>query len=421
MLLNKRNSGVFGLQTGDVIDAQRLVALFGGGRPTGSGITITRSNAITLSAVWRALQARSDAVAASPLTARDKMTLERVEFPLFDDKIHPLFTCYQWKKLVCLHLDTAGDHFSLIRRGRRIDGSPVVSLYPIDPHRVSVDWIYARDNGVEPIGRQYRVQSHRNEAKVYSDQEILHIPGLNFNGLRGVSVLSAAAESLGTHMAGELYAGKLYGNGSLMSGILKTDKKLEEEKAESVKARWQAKVAGLANAGEAVVLDSGLEFESMTITPMDAQFIEGRDFGVDEVARWFGVPVRYLMKSGDAASVKQQAEQDNSEFALHSLEPVTRNVESYLNAQIMPTTLFSDFDLTRYGLGDTKTRSGAHLLERKASYKTINEIRTEEGLPRIDDPRADDPFEPVGGEGAGPESGGGDMGGMTDDLSLIHI
>ena len=415
MLLNKRNGfGTGGLQSiGTTINASSLLQLFGGGQPSGSGLTINRRNAMNLSAVWRAIQVRSGAVAASALLARDRNTNDIVDLPLFK-KVHPLYTTFDWARLVVAHLDTDGNHYSLIGRGRRIDGSPVESLFPVDPRRVTVEWLYPRGNVIEPIGRQYTIAGINGRSRVYSEDDILHVAGLNFDGLKGKSVLGAAAESLGTVMAGELYAGKLYGNGSLMSGVLKTDKRLDEDKADSVKARWQAKVAGLANAGEAVVLDSGLDFESMTINPVDAQFIQSRDFGVDEIARWFGVPTRYLHKSGDAASVKQQVEQDSIEFSLHGLEPLTRNIEAALG-QVINSQLVADFDLSRFQRGDTKTRSGANLLARKASYMTVNEIRQTEGMPRIDDERADDPFEPVGGEGAGSESGGEDMGGNTED------
>ena len=415
MYLNRgkqNRNGLGGLQSGGPITPGRLIEFFGGGAPSGSGVRVTRENVTNLSAVWRALQVRSGAVAASPLRALDRTTKEIADFPLFDE-MHPMFNTYQWSRLVVLNLDTDGDHFSIINRESGSRGGRVTSLYPLDPRQVSVSWLYGSDS-VQPIGRQYTVNTHNGQQKVFTDDQILHIPGLGFNGLRGKSVLQAAAESLGTSMAAELYAGKLYGNGALMSGILSTDKRLEEEKADAIKDRWRAKVGGLRNAGDTVVLDSGLTFESMTINPVDAQFIQTRNFGIDEVARWFGVATRYLYKTGDAASVKQQAEQDNSEFALHSLEGITRNIEAALN-RIVPSRLAADYDLSRYDRGDTKTRSGAHLLARKSQYMTINEIRQREGMARIEDERADDPFYAVEESGAGSESGGADEGNSTAD------
>lgn len=412
MYLNQRNSGRISLQSaGSTITGGKLVEFFGGSANSTSGIKVNRNNVTNLSAVWRALQVRSSAVAASQLRALDRTTLQVEDYPLFAD-VHPLFNTYQWSRQVVLDLDTAGDHFSLINRGRGSRAAIVESLFPLDPYKVQVDWLYAERDSIVPIGRQYTVHGVRGVSKTYTDDEVLHIPGLNFNGLRGMSVLAAASESLGTTMAAELYAGKLYGNGALMSGILSTDKRLEEEKAEAIKERFKAKISGMKNAGETVVLDSGLKFESLSINPVDAQFIQTRNFGIDEVARWFGVPTRYLHKAGDAASVKQQAEQDNSEFALHTLEGITRNIEAALN-RIIPAVYKADFDLSRYDRGDTKTRSGAALLARKASYMSINEIRATEGKPPIDDERADDPFFAVDGES--PESGGADEGNMTDD------
>lgn len=414
MMFDKVTRG--SLQNGDAsLKGSTLTQLFGGGKPSGSGITVNRNNAVTLSAVYRAMAVRSGAVAASALRARDKETKQAEPFDLFN-KVHPLLTTFQWSQLVVNHLDAHGNHYSLVNGGKgpnRLTGK-VDSLFPLDPQQVEVKWLF-KANKVMPVGRLYLVKSPLDGLTYeYSDSQILHIPGLGFDGLKGISVLAAAAESLGTNMAAELYAGKLYGSGSMMSGLLQTDKRLDEEQATGLKARWQAKVAGLANAGEVAILDSGVTFQSMTINPVDAEFAASRDFGVDEVARWFGVPTRYLMKSSSAASVKQQVEQDSIEFSLHGLEPLTRNIESALEV-IMPEGLVPDYDLSRFQRGDTKTRSGAHLLARKASYRTVNEIREEEGYPSLDDPRADDPFEPVGGDGAAQESGGEDMGGETVD------
>jgi HK97 family phage portal protein len=401
------------LQNGDAtLQGTSITQLFGG-RPTGSGITVTRTNATTLSAVFRAISVRSGAIAASPLRARSRETNQVEEYPVFD-KPHPLYTSFQWNQLVTVHLDTEGDHFSIINNGKGRGGEALKTLYPLDPKQVEVKFKYKASDPVMPVGRVYEVKGNDGKTYVYEQHQILHIPGLGFNGLRGMSVLTAAAESLGTNLAAELYAGKLYGSGSMMSGLLKTDKRLDEEQAKGIKNRWQARIAGLANAGEVAVLDSGVSFESMTINPQDAQFIQSRDFGVDEVARWFGVPTRYLMKSSSAASVKQQVEQDSIEFALHGLEPITRNIESTLD-EFIPSHLKTDYDLSRFNRGDTKTRSGSYLLARKASYLSVNEIRDLEGYPQLDDELADDPFTPVEGGGAGQESGGEDMGGETAD------
>ena len=401
------------LQNGDATLKGTTITQLFGGKPTGSGITVHRGNAVTLSAVFRAISVRSGAVAASPLNARSRETNEIEPYEVFE-KPHPLYTSFQWNQLVTVHLDTAGDHFSLINGGKGRPGAILKTLYPLDPSRVEVKFKFKKNDPVMPVGRVYEVKGNDGQTYVYEQHQILHIPGLGFDGLRGMSVLGAAAESLGTNLAAELYAGKLYGSGSMMSGLLKTDKRLDEEQAQGIKNRWQARIAGLANAGEVAVLDSGVSFESMTINPQDAQFIQSRDFGVDEVARWFGVPTRYLMKSSSAASVKQQVEQDSIEFALHGLEPITRNIESALD-EIIPTTLKTDYDLSRFNRGDTKTRSGAHLLARKASYMSVNEIRDAEGLPRVADPLADDIFTPVDPTGAANESGGEDMGGETTD------
>ena len=402
---------------GTTLTGSSLTALLGG-RPTGAGIPVNRENATTLSPVHRAVSVVAGDIAASRFLERNVNTLELRTTPLFRSP-HPLVNSFQWREMIVMHILMHGNHYSLINsgKGRNRISNEVLTLFPLDPMRVKPMWVIgSRGNKMVPLERVYMTTALDDGMPVaIPEEDILHIPGAGYDGLQGYSVIHKMAESVGTSLAAELYAGKLYGSGSMMSGILTTENRLTEDQAMAMKARWQAKVGGMMNAGEVAVLDSGVSFDPMTINPNDAQFSQGRDFSVDEVARWMGVPTRLLMKSSGAASVKQQVEQDNIEFALHTLEPMAARITAAMDHKQITAPDWEPFiDLGRFYQGDSKTRSGARLLDRKGSIRTINELREEEGLPRLTDPRADDIFEPLTG-GAGPEAGGADEGAMTDD------
>lgn len=394
-----------------------LFSQFFGGAPNGAGIHVDRDKALSISAVHRAVQVIAGDIAASPWLRINETTQTRSSVDLFDNP-HPLFPGYSWREMVVAHILFHGNAYLLKNGGKGVGpGQEITSLYPLDPRCVTPKWVVPRGS-VVPLERVYEVHPQADtsgvESFVIPEEEIIHIPGLGFDGLKGLSVIHHMAESLGTALAAELYAGKLYGSGSMVSGVLTVDSRLTEEQAENLKRRWQARVAGLDNAGEIAVLDSGASFESMTINPNDAQFMQGRDYSVDDVARWFGVPTRLLMKSSGAQSVKQEAEQDGVELLRHTLEHHSARIESALRV-VVPESDRPLIDLARFEKGDTKTRSGAYLLYRKGSVASINEIREREGFPRLEDERADDPFLPLSDAGAASETGGADEGNPTDD------
>ena len=366
----------------------------------------------------RAWNVMSGAIAASHLDVLDRTSDEPVESLLLDT-IHPLITPYEFWEACVIHLMTDGNHYSLINGGKgkrdMLNDDPGIdTLFPLDPQNVTPSWVIQKGSNI-PIERVYRVTLLTGEEVAFTEDQIWHVPGLSFNGLCGISPIEAAREAIGTNLAAEIFAGRLFGNGSLMSGILTTDNRLTEDQATSLKQRWQKKIAGLDHVHEIAVLDSGTTFQSLSIKPEDAQFIQARNFGVNEIARLTGVPTHLLMADESLSTNSTGIEQENIGFMLYSLRALSGRLEGRINKHLVPKTQHVRFNLSDFERGDTKTRWAAYLLARKASILTIDEIRIDDGRKPLGTPESTDPLTPLTGNGAGEESGGTDQGGDTTD------
>lgn len=369
--LYRRERRGFSLENGNVpLTAPSLVRLMAG-EEVAAGITVTPEKAAGLTAVWRAVAILSSTAAALPLEVRRRSDATVVADDLLEGRSQ-VWTGYELKELVLVHLLLHGNAY-LLRSGRH--------LVPLDPRTVEPKFVM---RGNEPVGRVFVVRKDGEEYGV-TDEELIHIPGLGFDGLAGQSPIALARQSLGTSLATERHAGRFFGNGTQISGILRSDKRLKEEEAESLKRRWQLKIAGPDNAHGIAVLDNGADFTPVGISPADAQLLEARSFGVEEVARLYGVPVHLLGDSSKNSSWGAGLAEQNAAFVMFSLKPYLARIEARLSV-LVPSTQRPVFNTTALTRGTTKERFGAYRLALdSAPWQTINEVRASEGFAPLPD------------------------------------
>lgn len=262
-----------------------------GGRELDAGVAVSPRSSPQMSAVYRAVSVTAGVSSALPLHSYRKGTKERIDDePILDDP-HPEMTDLEVWKLSYVHRLLWGDSFAQkLRNG----AGEVKELWPISPHRV-LD-VRRKPTEANPGGKQFDIVDDNGVLHVgLTTRDIFHIPGpTSFDGIRGVSVISYAAQSIGLTLAAEKSAARFFGRGAQMGGVLETEQQLGEEKAKELKERWQVKVAGPENSHEIAVLDSGAKFRTLTMPYKDAQLLESRRFGIAEAARFFGVPL-FLM------------------------------------------------------------------------------------------------------------------------------
>lgn len=376
------------------ISSPALAQFIGLGAHTKAGVSVNEGKALTISAVWRAVRVITSA-ANLPLEAYKVWTLEPVAHPIVRS-MNPTLTNFEVKETIFASLALWGNAYCYKQRS---PAGKIIALVPIDPGRVKVHKVDfdKETRALMPSGKLFEVtHPTKSISEVFDETEILHIPGLSYNGIVGISPIGCAAQSLGVSIAAEEYGARFYGSGSLMSGVLTTDQSIDQAAADALKKRWQDKVAGVGRSHEVVVLDKGAKFQQISIPPADAQFLESRRFQIEEVARWFDLPPHLLFqtdKSTTWGSGLEQQTQGAITFGLQSY--LTRVEERFSKEVITDPEVETKFNLDGLLRGDSAARSSYYASGYQNGWLSIDEIRRKENLPPLPDGSGADYMRPL--------------------------
>lgn len=338
---------------------------------TFSGKSVTEVTALGLPSVWRAMQVTCNVPAALPFHAFRETDTGRVRATgnaarLMDDP-HPDMTQFELWQTAYFHRRGWGNAY--LRKLRNQLGQ-LVELWPIYPNRVKV--------GRESEGGR-KVYSIDGGREVLSDNEILHLPGLGYDGICGVSPIRAARESIGMGLAAQEYGARLFGSGALATGVLQTEQRLTQKQADALSARWKSKRTGLESAHGTVVLDKGATFHQLSINPDDAQFLESRRFQVAEVCRWFGIPPFLMFETEKSTSWGTGLEQQALGWVKFDLGPELIAVEQRVTKHVLrPTPVYAKYALEGLLRGDSKARAAFYTSLWNLGALSTNEIRAYE-------------------------------------------
>ncbi len=345
-----------------------ILEYIGADTSTASGVSVSETSALGLSAVWRAVNLIAGTCASLPLHAyRDgDEGRERLQSGAAADLLgspHPDMSSFELWETVYAHVLLWGNAYLRVLKAGL--GYPA-ELWPIHPSRVKVGRtsdigtkVYAVDGGKE----------------VHTDATILHIPGFGYNGLVGLSPIQAARQGLGLAMAAESYGAKLFGSGSLATGVLQTEASLTAEQADALHKRWKEKRSGLSSAHETIILDSGAKFHQLTIPPESAQFLQSRSFQVSEIARLFGVPPHMLMDTDKSTSWGTGIEQQSIGYVVYTLRPWLTRVEQRLTRVLRPQRVYARYSVEGLLRGDSAQRADFYNRMWNLGVFSTNEIR----------------------------------------------
>ena len=267
----------------------------------------------------------------------------------------------------------------IIRNGK----GEVVALYPLMPNRMTVD----RDSSGHLF---YSYQTSRDDAPtmkggsvILKPSDVLHIPGLSFDGLVGYSPIAMAKNAIGLAIATEEYGAKFFANGATPGGLLEYPGVVKDP--ERVRDSWNRGFSGSQNAGKVAILEEGMKYTPISIAPEQAQFLETRKFQINEIARIFRVPPHMV---GDLEkSSFSNIEQQSLEFVKYTLDPwVVRWEQSLSRALFTPdekTCYFFKFNLEGLLRGDYQSRMNGYATARQNGWMSANDIRELENLDRI--------------------------------------
>lgn len=358
-----------------------------------SGKYVTERSAMQMTAVYCCVRILSEAVASLPLQfyryTDDGGKEKAVDHPLYfllHDEPNSEMTSFIFRETLMTHLLLWGNAYSqIIRNGK----GEVVALYPLMPDRMKVDrdehgrlyyeyTVYDADEvdgrkSTDRVGSTVRLQPY----------DVLHIPGLGFDGLVGYSPIAMAKNAIGLAIATEEYGSKFFANGAAPSGVLEHPGTIKDPSR--VRESWQATFGGSGNANKIAVLEEGMKYTPISISPEQAQFLETRKFQIDEIARIFRVPPHMI---GDLEkSSFNNIEQQSLEFVKYTLDPwVSRWEQAMVRALLTKEEkrkYFFKFNVDGLLRGDYQSRMNGYATARQNGWMSANDIRELENLDRI--------------------------------------
>jgi HK97 family phage portal protein len=291
-------------------------------------------------------------------------------------------TSFAFRETLMTHLLLWGNAYAqIIRNGK----GEILGLYPLMPDRMTVDrddkgrlyYEYQVTTDDAPINKKSTVK-----LKPY---DVLHIPGLGFDGLVGYSPIAMAKNAIGLAIAAEEYGSKFYANGATPSGVLEHPGIVKDP--EKVRESWQSAFGGSANANKTAVLEEGMKYNPISIAPEQAQFLETRKFQINEIARIFRVPPHMV---GDLEkSSFSNIEQQSLEFVKYTLEPwIVRWEQSIMRSLLSAEDkkkYFVKFNVDGLLRGDYQSRMNGYATARQNGWMSTNDIRELENLDLIPD------------------------------------
>ena len=352
-----------------------------------SGKRVNERSAMQMTAVYSCVRILSEAVAGLPLHLykyTDNGGKEKaVDHPLYfllHDEPNPEMTSFVFRETLMTHLLLWGNAYAqIIRNGK----GEILALYPLMPDRMTVD----RDDK----GRLYiRISISNEDAPTMKGStvrlqpsDVLHIPGLGFDGLVGYSPIAMAKNAIGMAIACEEYGAKFFANGAQPSGVLEHPGTIKDPSR--VRESWTQTFGGSQNANKVAVLEEGMKYTPISISPEQAQFLETRKFQINEIARIFRVPPHMV---GDLEkSSFSNIEQQSLEFVKYTLDPWVSRWEQGMVRSLLAAEekkgYFIKFNVDGLLRGDYQSRMNGYAIGRQNGWMSANDIRELENLDRI--------------------------------------
>lgn len=350
------------------------------GNSTESGNRVSADTSLRLATVWACVRLRSETIASLPLHLRDSDKNIAVNHPLYrilHDQPNADMTASEFWEAMIASLDLWGNAYALIHRNTKGD---VISLDILDPECMTV-----RRSKTGTIDYIYDKKSDDGK---YHEDDILHIKGFTLDGLVGLSPIRYQSDVIGAQVDANNAAGAEFKNNLKAGGFLKTGEKvLNKEQRDRLKENLGV-FSRPENAGKWMVLEAGMEPASaahIRINPADAQLLESRNFGVEEICRTFKTPPQLIYHLDKASSWASSLEQMNQGYLTYSLQPTLVRIE-----QTIARKLLSPADRAKYrpkfsveGLlrADSQGRASFYSTLVQNGIMTRNDVRALEDLP----------------------------------------
>lgn len=367
------------------LNGSRYSFLFG---TTSAGKPVNEHTAMQMTAVYSCVRILSEAIAGLPLhvyryndSGGKEKDPKHPLYKLLHDEPNPEMTSFAFRETLMSHLLLWGNAYAQIIRNAR---GEVIALYPLMPNKMTVDrdsngrlfYLYQRSTDDAPM-------LGKNSQVVLSPSDVLHIPGLGFDGLVGYSPIAMAKNAVGLAIATEEYGAKFFANGAAPGGVLEHPGTIKDP--QKVKESWNSAYQGSSNAHRVAVLEEGMKYQAIGISPEQAQFLETRKFQINEIARIFRIPPHMLadLEKSSFSNIEQQS----LEFVKYTLDPwVVRWEQAMCRALLKDSekpNVFIKFNVDGLLRGDYQSRMNGYATARQNGWMSANDIRELENLDLI--------------------------------------
>lgn len=356
------------------------------GGETSSGEVVNEETAMKMAAVYACIRLLSQSVAKLPLHVYNNKGGKKIKderhavTQLLENRPNPYMTPFDFKMTMEAHRQLYGNAYAEIQFGR--DGYPK-GLWILNPELTEVvtdDKNHGRVwyTTVLPDGQSVKLKY----------ENVLHIKNIGLTGLKGMSPIAVARETIGSQMASQKYVSKFYKNGTTAKGVLSVPGvTLKPEAKKIVREEWEKMNTGMTNANRIAILDSGITYQDLTMSQADAQFIETQKLNTTDIARIYNVPPHMIADLEHATF--SNIEHQSISFVKNTLQPLLVSWEQALNFQLFTPTeqknYYCKYNVDSELRGDSKSRAEYYeIMERIGAYN-IDEIRDKEDLPALED------------------------------------
>ena len=365
------------------------------GRPAYSspaGVVVSSETAIRMSTVYACVRLLGDTISSLPMGAYVRRGRNRISYatvygdvPGWVNKPNAESTRMEFLEQVLASLNLRGNAYILTVRD---DMGEVVELYCINPESVRI----LRKSPNEPLVYEVTIKEYDPAGGVYTQDynqkvmtltpdELLHIPLFKLPGsFYGLGPVEAARITIGAVMAADTYAASYFGNAANPGGIIEVPGELTEEQAGTIGRDWNITHSGPYRAGKIGVLTGGAQFKPLSLNAQDAQLLDTRRFGLEEIARLFRVPISLLGHPVAGAMSFASVEAQNLSFVQHSLRPLLERIEQALSSLLPEKDGFVKFNLDALLRGTTIERYDAYTKGLREGFLSLNDVRAVEDL-----------------------------------------
>lgn len=370
----------------------------GGASQSASGINVTPELALTYSAFYAAVGIIAEDESTVPFPAYQKRGETRIPRPdhninrLLNEHPNEKQTAQEWREWMTAVCAMRGEALSEIVAGR---SGFAESLEPMDPNRTKKETLPNK-------AVRYKVRDANGQERALPADQVFRLPGR-----MGLSVVTLARETLGAALAGDRFTSSMWKNGIRPRMGLKHPKTISKEAQERLLGSVDQDHGGFMNAGKTLLFEEGMEWVKIGLDPKDAQFMESRQFSVEEISRWFRIPPHKLANLLRATF--SNIEHQGIEYVVDTMRPWCVRWEQAVQMQlILEPDIYVRHNLDALLRGDVLTRSQAFEIDRRIGARNANEIRALLDLNPRADPAGDTYWDvqPGTGSGAVPPAGG---------------